>query len=44
MKKFFTYGVAVAATALTASVILPAAAVSADSKTVTVGIVGTSEC
>lgn len=43
MMKFFTYGVAVAATALTASVILPAAAVSADSKTVTVGIVGTSD-
>ena len=43
MKKFFTYGVAVAATALTASVILPVAAVSADSKTVTVGIVGTSD-
>ncbi|WP_134644403.1 MetQ/NlpA family ABC transporter substrate-binding protein [Weissella cibaria] len=43
MKKLFTYGVAVAATALTASVILPVAAASADSKTVTVGIVGTSD-
>ncbi len=43
MNKVFKTGVAVAAAALTASVVLPATAVSADSKTVTVGIVGTSD-
>lgn len=45
MNKFFTYGTAVIATALTASIILPAATTTAhaDSKTVTVGIVGTSD-